>query len=104
MEATDSTTAVRCDTHRSVMTKERIRFTDSQYEGPAFVCKEPDCTRYYMDDRGYFDVYQGRVLAEKFQQRCPKCASPMYLSGAEQEVEIWSCPTHECGQHQRLAS
>jgi hypothetical protein len=39
--------------------------------------------RVLQDGRGYFDVIDDRARAEQFQQRCPKCAKPMYPSDVE---------------------
>lgn len=96
--------AVRCDKDRTVMVKVRVSYSDSQFEGPAFKCADPDCMRYFSDGRGYFDVIDGQVLAEKFQQRCPMCRGPMYLRETEQDVEIWRCPTPSCGHEQRMVA
>jgi hypothetical protein len=97
--------AVLCDQHRAPMSEIiMIRFTDIEVEGPAFKCEKPGCTRHFMRDCGYFDAIDGRVLGEKFQQRCPMCSSPMYLYGANTNVETWRCATVGCGQEQRLAS
>jgi hypothetical protein len=94
----------RCDKHHSVMTKVRVKFTDIQLEAPAFQCGEAGCTRFFMDGRGYFDSIDGRVLDEKYQQRCPRCQTPMYLARCESEAEVWQCPVDGCGQQQRMAS
>lgn len=103
MQTADSV-GPRCDKDRTLMTKVRVRFPETAFEGPAFQCIEPGCTRYFMDGRGYFDSIVGSVLAEKFQQRCPKCNGSMYLREAEQEVEIWRCPLPQCGHEQRMVA
>ena len=85
------------------MTKIRVSFPDIRLEGPAFQCAKPNCTRHFFDGRGYFDVINGSVLDEKFQQRCPNCKTPMYFSEVEQEAEIWRCPNVPlCGREQRM--
>jgi hypothetical protein len=48
------------------MTKVRVNFTDIQLEAPAFQCAEADCTRFFLDGRGYFDSINGSVLGEKY--------------------------------------
>ena len=98
----EETGVARCDKHKTRMVKVRVEFTDTEFEGPAFRCSEPDCTRYFFDGRGYFDVVDGRVLAENFQQRCPKCNSPMYLREVQREAEIWRCLTPKCEHEQRI--
>ncbi|HLM81151.1 MAG TPA: hypothetical protein VK302_11015 [Terriglobales bacterium] len=92
----------RCDKHKTRMVKVRVKFTDIATEETALRCCEPDCTRYFTDGLGYLDVLDGRRLAEKFQQRCPKCKTPMYLSETEQETEIWRCTTPKCEHEQRI--
>ncbi len=96
--------AARCDQHRTRMTTVRLRYPDIQFETDGFRCAEPGCTRHYTDGRGYFDVMDGRPLSEKFQQFCPKCKRPMYLSETEGEVEIWRCPIQQCGHEQRMVN
>lgn len=92
---------VRCDLHRSLMTAVRLRVPDLQMNTHGFRCAEVGCTRHYTDVRGYFDVIEGRVLNDKFQQRCPKCGRPMYLSRAQEQEEFWRCPVPQCGHEQR---
>jgi len=103
MATTDDEGAIRCDKHHTHMVKVRVRYLDSELEGPAFQCTKPDCTRYFTE-RGYFDVIDNQVLAEKFQQRCPRCNIPMYLREAEKGIEIWHCQAPECGHEQRIAA
>jgi hypothetical protein len=74
------------------MVEVTLRYDETQFEKSGFQCAEPGCTRRYTSGRGYFDVINGSVLAEKFQQSCPKCKTPMYLSEVEQDGEIWRCP------------
>ena len=101
----DEAVTVRCDKDKTVMEKVRVSYPDTGLEGPAFKCTEPDCTRFFTDGRGYIDVIDGAVLAEKFQQRCLTCKTPMFLSKVEQGEEIWRCPnTSVCGREQRMAS
>jgi hypothetical protein len=94
----------RCDNHHSHMAETRVRFTDIQLETPAFQCAELGCTRLFTSGRGYFDFIQGRILKEKYQQRCGRCNSPMYLANIESKTEIWRCPVRGCGLEQRMAS
>ncbi len=95
---------VRCDQHRTNMITVRLRYADIALETDGYRCAEPGCTRHYTDGRGYFDVIDNRVLAEKFQQRCPKCGNPMYFSEAEERGEIWRCPFSRCAHEQRMVS
>ena len=44
----------------------RVRYADIALETDGYRCAEPGCTRHYTDGRGYFDVIDDRVLAEKF--------------------------------------
>jgi hypothetical protein len=104
MASTEETGAPRCDKHKVRMVKVRISYPDIKVERSAFQCVELDCTRYFTDVRGYIDVVDGSVLAEKFQQRCPKCNGPMYFSETEQDIEIWRCPLSQCGHEQRMVA
>jgi|HubBroStandDraft_4_1064222.scaffolds.fasta_scaffold62262_2 hypothetical protein len=99
---TDDLMPPRCDKHHSRMVKVRVKFTDIQLEAPAFQCAEINCTRFFMDGRGYFDSINGSVLDEKYQQRCPICKTPMYLAEFDSETEVWRCPLSGCGQQQRM--
>jgi hypothetical protein len=92
---TDETVPVRCDKDRTRMTKTRVSYSDIGFEGPAFQCAEPGCTRYFTDGRGYFDVVNGSVSG-KFQRLCPNCKTPRFLSEVEQGEEIWRCPNTAC--------
>jgi len=65
-----------------------------------FRCAELNCARHYADGHGYFNVVDGHPVDEKFQQLCPGCSTPMYLSEVEETVEIWCCP--QCAQEQQL--
>lgn len=95
--------AARCDQHRIRMVGVRLRYPDVPFETDGFKCAELGCTRHYTSGRGYFDVIEGRPLDDKFQQGCPNCKAPMFLSEVEQDVEIWRCPnTPICGLEQRM--
>jgi hypothetical protein len=87
------------------MTEVRVKFPNIEFESPAFRCYEADCTRYFTNGRGYFDTtHDGSVLAEKYQQLCPSCKTPMYLESIVAEAELWRCPLDACGQQQRMVS
>ena len=94
--------SIRCDQHLSRMVKTRLRLAGIQFETDGFRCAEPACTRHYTEAHGYFDVLDGSVLIDKFQQRCPKCETAMYLMEREAEVEVWLCPAPQCGHVQRM--
>lgn len=65
-----------------------------------FRCVELNCARHYADGHGYFNVIDGHPVDEKFQQLCPGCSAPMFLSDAQGMIEIWGCP--QCGYEQQL--
>ena len=102
LHMTESVQAIRCDLHHSRMRALRLRYPDIQLETDGFHCAEAGCTRHYTDGRGYFDVIEGRPLNERFQQKCPKCGRPMYLSEVEGQEEIWQCPVPQCRHQQRM--
>jgi hypothetical protein len=69
----------------------------------AYKCDEAGCTRAYNTSLGYFDILQGRFLADKEQQNCRADGNHMFLEKVYGDTETWSCGQVGCDYKQNFA-
>ena len=84
-----------CDKHYCPM----VQTSTGDSKRPEYACSVDQCPRHYEVVTGYFDVLNGRTLADKYgKQACKNDASAMYVEAydLEKQEETWGCPAVAC--------
>jgi hypothetical protein len=78
---------------------EREAVESSDCAWPVYGCTVDHCLRHYDVMAGYFDVIDGKTLAEKYGKRCcEKDGMALHIeSYVEDTEEVWRCPEETCG-------
>jgi hypothetical protein len=95
-----------CDQCHEPMVPKRFGKGDAEFA--AHLCENDDCQqRVFRIDRGYFNMVEGRPLADKYGiVPCPACdhGANMFLSSiTPEEKELWKCPQVGCEYQQIMA-
>jgi len=94
-----------CDKHYFQMAPASIKTKDSSW--PVYGCTVDKCPRHYDVMAGYFDVMEGKTLADKYGKH-PCCRDGMALHvesyDSQRKEETWRCPESNCKVKVRLST
>ena len=91
-----------CDKHYCPMVPASEETADSTW--PVYGCTVDKCPRHYDVMAGYFDVMEGKTLADKYGKRsCTEDGMALHIESYVDaiEEETWRCPEARCSRHLR---